>query len=119
MSGSSSFGLRSAKYIVAQIRCLPFEEISRVSFLSSCDQISIAAPLCRTICLTQLTAFNPNPSTIHVAAIGQVDLTVKDILTRATRHGLAARLAREASLITTFVALTPRSDSFRGGAMKV
>ena len=28
----------------------------------------------------------------HVAATGQVDLAVKDMLTRPTRHGLAARL---------------------------
>jgi hypothetical protein len=41
----------------------------------------------------------------------QVDLTVKNIPTQSARHGLTARLASEASLITTFVALTPRSDS--------
>jgi hypothetical protein len=40
------------------------------------------------------------------------DLIVKDILTQSTRHGLAARLVREGSLITTIVALTSRSDSF-------
>ena len=41
-----------------------------------------------------------------------MDLKVKNMRTQATRHGLTARLAREASLITIFVALT-YSDSPR------
>jgi hypothetical protein len=42
-------------------------------------------------------------------------LTVKDILTQATRHGLTARLGCDSNVGVVFGELIPRSDSSRAG----
>jgi hypothetical protein len=47
----------------------------------------------------------------NVAFIGRVELMVKKMLTRATRHGLTARLGYDAHVGVVFIMLTPRSNS--------
>ena len=47
----------------------------------------------------------------YVAAIGKVDLILRDILTQATRFGFTARLRCDGHGRVVFIMLTPRSNS--------
>jgi len=51
----------------------------------------------------------------YVAANGLVDLMVRGMLTRSTRHGLTARLGCDSNVGVVFGELIPRSDSSRAG----